>query len=203
MENLTRIFIADDHQIVIDGLSLLLKNENNILIIGTATNGIEAFNAIQNLKPDIALLDIRMPDKDGLQIVQSLSSKIKTKFIILSMHNERRFINDAINYGAKAFLLKNTGKQDLLNTIELVNNGKKKFPENIEKSEKSNSILTQRELDILRLIIGENTSIEISEKLNLSQFTVETHRRNIFKKTGAKNMIGLLKFAIDNNINFS
>jgi DNA-binding NarL/FixJ family response regulator len=204
MKQSINIFLADDHQIVIDGLTLLLKNEDQIIIVGSATNGDSALEEIQKLKPDIALIDLRMPGKDGLQIIRSLHSKIGTKFIILSMHNDRRYINDAQNYGAFGYLMKNTGKKELLEAIYQVWKGEKCFPViKTADKQKNATFLTPRELDVLRLIINELTSQEIAEKLSLSQYTVDTHRKSIYKKTSAKNLIGLVKYAIEHDISFS
>jgi len=204
MKNKITIYLADDHQIVIDGLTLLFKNEENIIIIGSAINGLHANNAIQELKPDIALIDLRMPDKDGLQIIRSLKGKIATKFIILSMHHDKRYIADAMNYGADGYLFKNAGKDELVKTVNGVMEGEKYFPElkSLTESPKK-TFLTPRELDILKLVINEYSSLQIAEKLSLSQYTVETHRKNIIRKTGVKNMIGLVKYAIDQDISFN
>lgn len=204
MKESINIFLADDHQIVIDGLMLLLKNEANIIIAGTTTDGEKAWEQIPQLKPDIALIDLRMPGKDGLQIIRGLGHKINTRFIILSMHSDRRYITDAMNYGASGYLLKNTGKEALIDTIYRVWKGEKCFPDTKAGGKSHNeTFLTPRELDVLKLIINECTSQEIAEKLSLSQYTVDTHRKSIYRKTGAKNLIGLVKYAIDQNISFN
>lgn len=203
MKESVTIYLADDHQIVIDGLSLLLKNEPRMVICGYSTSGVRAFEDIKSIRPDIALLDLRMPDRDGLSIIRGLKSQLSSRFIILSMHNERRFINDAINYGADGYLLKHAGKSEMLKAIQIVLAGGKYFPERIEKDkEGEKTFLTPRELDILKLVINECTSQEIAEKLLLSQYTVDTHRKNIIRKTGVKNLAGLVKYAMDYNIAF-
>ncbi|MDZ4756524.1 MAG: response regulator transcription factor [Bacteroidota bacterium] len=202
MKESITIYIADDHQIIIDGLTLLLKSEENIIIIGHSNNGQKAYNDIINLKPDIALLDLRMPEKDGLQVIKTLKNKSNTKFIILSMFNDRRYINDAMNYGAMAYLLKNTGKEILLKTIYEVVKGGICFPEIQKPKDQKETFLTPRELDILKLVITEHTSQQIAQKLSLSQFTVDTHRKSILKKLKVKNLAGLVKYAIDNGISF-
>lgn len=203
MRESTYVYLADDHQIIIDGLTMLLKNVPGIIVIGSAGNGQKAYEDILYLKPDLVILDVRMPDRDGLQLVRDLKNKVAAKFIILSMHQEKRYINDAINYGADAYILKATGKEELLNTIHKVMNGERIFHK-IQCSRESKDVsLSPRELDIFRLIINEYTSQQIAEKLLLSQYTVDTHRRNIMQKTGAKNIVGLVKFAVDNNIGFT
>jgi len=201
MREYLNIYIADDHQIVIDGLMLLLKNEEGISIIGYSNNGQKAFEDILSLKPDIALLDLRMPDKEGMEVIRSLAGKSKTKCIILSMHSDKRYINDAANYGAYGYLLKNTNKNELIKTIRKVASGEKCFPTIDIVKDKAKLFLTPRELDIFKLILREFTSQQIADKFSLSHFTVSTHRKNILKKTGMKNIAGLLKFAMDHNIN--
>lgn len=204
MKDNISLYIADDHQIVIDGLMLLLKNEPGIVLSGHANNGDQACKDIEERKPDIALIDLRMPGKDGLQVIRHLTHKTPTRFIILSMHNDKRYITDAMNYGADGYLLKNTGKEELLNCIHAVMNNQKSFPV-LNKTEEDASVafLTPRELDIMKLVLNEYTSQQIAEKLSLSQYTVDTHRKNILKKVGVKNLAGLAKYAIDNNIDYS
>jgi two-component system nitrate/nitrite response regulator NarL len=201
MKESINIYIADDHQIVIDGLSLLLKNQDNIGIIGTSNDGIKAYNDIVALKPDIALLDLRMPGKEGLEIIKSLLGKTHTKFIILSMHQEKRYVLDAMNYNAYAYLLKNVGQQELLNTIYKVASGEKLFNQdllNYQKEEKA--FLSPREMDVLREIMNGLKSAEIAEKLNLSLFTVNTHRKNLMKKASVNNVSQLISWVNEKGI---
>ncbi len=201
MKESINIYIADDHQIVIDGLSLLLKNQNNITIIGTSNDGIKAYNDIVALKPDIALLDLRMPGKEGLEIIKSLLGKTHTKFIILSMHQEKRYVLDAMNYNAHAYLLKNVGQQELLNTIYKVAVGEKLFNQELLNNQKEEkAFLSPREMDVLREIMNGLKSAEIAEKLNLSHFTVNTHRKNLMKKAGVNNVSQLISWVNEKGI---
>lgn len=200
MKEYINLFIADDHQIVIDGLTLLLKSEEKINIIGTANDGLQAYNAIQKLKPDIALIDLRMPEKDGLEIIKSLVHKTNTKFIILSMHQDKRILQDAINYNTYAYLLKNVGKQELIDTIFRVYSGEKTISLHSETSNESKTFLTPRELDVLKLILTGHSSSQIAEKLNLSLLTVGTHRKSINRKTRTNNPNMLIKWAEENEI---
>ncbi|MBC7381674.1 MAG: response regulator transcription factor [Bacteroidia bacterium] len=203
MKESINIYLADDHQIVIDGLILLLKNEPDIFITGYANDGLTALKEIQNIKPDIALIDLRMPGKDGLQIIQSLRIKLPVKFIILSMHHDKRFITDAKNYGADAYLFKNTGRVELLETIRKVMDGKKCFPASETQPDQNKKIfLTPREMDVFKLVINGYTTFQIADKLSLSEYTIDTHRKSIGRKTGARNVIALLKYAIANNVSF-
>jgi len=201
MKESINLYIADDHQIVIDGLSLLLKSEDKINIIGTAGNGQKAYDDIISLKPDIALLDLRMPEKDGLDVLKGLLLKSETRVIILSMQMERRVMVDAMNYNAYAYLHKNVGKQELIETIYKVNNGEKVINNNKKITEKVvKTFLSPRETDVLKLILSGQSTVEIGEKLGLSTFTVGTHRKNILRKTKANNITNLMKWAVDNHI---
>jgi two-component system nitrate/nitrite response regulator NarL len=197
----TSIYIADDHQIVIDGLMLLMRNEEQFIIAGIANDGEKAIEEITKYKPHIALLDLRMPKKDGLEVIRYIKEKqLPTKVIILSMHGDRRYINEARTLGADGYLLKNAGKQELLKAIEEVLNGKTYFTQLKEEENTQTNLLTPREMDVLRLLVNEQTNAQIAASLKLSLFTIETHRRNIMKKIGAKNTAGLIKFAIDQQI---
>src|SRR5438132_898425 len=117
-DNKTTLYLADDHQIVIDGLSLLISSENNLRVIGMATDGIKASKEIISKKPDIAIVDFRMPGMNGLELISTLRKVVSTKFIILSMHNEHRYIAEAISYGAMGYIVKNTGKNELIACID-------------------------------------------------------------------------------------
>jgi DNA-binding NarL/FixJ family response regulator len=198
-QNLT-IYIADDHQIVIDGISLLLKSEERLLIIGTANNGQNAYNDIIEKKPDIALLDLRMPEKSGMDIIKSLINKTNTKFIILSMQQERRLIMDAINYNAYAYLLKNVGKKELIDTIYRVGNNEKLIDLNSKLLNEEKTFLSPREIDVLKLILVGKTIIEMAEELGLSHFTISTHLKNILHKTKTNNLAKLMHWAEEQNI---
>ncbi|MCW3126044.1 MAG: DNA-binding response regulator [Bacteroidetes bacterium] len=201
MEKAISIYMADDHQIVLDGLKLLIESEPNLIIVGSSNDGESAYSDILAFKPDIALIDMRMPIRNGIQIIISLRHQVSTKFIILSMIDEKRFINDAKINGAYGYLLKNTGKEELLRCINKVIHGETYFSllETPKRDEKK-SLLGRREMDVLRLIVSEYTTAEIAKELCLSTFTVETHRKNIYRKTEAKNLISLVKYAMENDL---
>ena len=194
------LYLADDHQIIIDGLKLLIGNEFGFRILGSAVNGNDAYKGILSKKPDIALIDLRMPGMDGLELINSLKKQLNTKFIILSMHNDKRYINDAINYGASGYLLKNTGKKELLDCIDKVMNGEQYFPAKSINITTDKAIFTPRELEILKMVINEYTTQQIAEQLNLSHYTIETHRKNICRKANTKTVVGLLRYISENRI---
>ncbi len=198
------IYLADDHQIVIDGLKLLISTEENIKIIGSSNDGDTACKEILIKKPDLALIDLRMPGMNGLELVYKLSKLVPdTKVIILSMQGDPRDIRDAMNGGAAGYLLKNTGQAALISCLSAVIRGEKYFP-NLPKAKNSTGkpLFTPRELDILKLVLQEHTTAQIAEQLSLSPLTVETHRKNICRKTDTNTSIGLIRFLHDNHIEF-
>jgi DNA-binding NarL/FixJ family response regulator len=196
------LYLADDHQIVVDGLKLLISSEENIKIVGSSNDGDTACREIMAKKPDIALIDLRMPGMTGLELIYKLTRIIpNTRFIILSMHGNPRDIRDAMNGGAVGYLLKNTGRADLINCLSAVINGEKHFP-NLTKNKvlANKPVFTPREFEILKLVLEEFTTAQIADQLFLSPFTVETHRKNIGRKANTSTSIGLIKFLQDNHI---
>ena len=199
----TTIYLADDHQMTIDGLKLLISDEESIRTIGYANDGETAYNDIIVKKPDIALIDLRMPPgMSGLDLIHKLIRVVKnTRFIILSMHNDKRYIKDAMNAGASGYLLKTSGKTELMNCLSKVMKGEKYFPPSlINPKTEIKPLFTPREFEILKLIIAEYTTAEIATELCLSPLTVETHRKNIGRKTNTNTGLGLLKFLHENHI---
>lgn len=196
------IYLADDHQIVIDGLKLLIGGEDSMLVVGSATNGDAARVDIMTKRPDIALVDLRMPGLDGLQLITSLRKiAVGTKFIVLSMHDSQRLMRDAQSYGACGYLLKNAGKTELMKCLSIVQNGEQYFP-NIEKRKEylNKSFFTAKEVEIVKLILDEHTTMDIADKLSLSPHTVNVHRKNINRKTNTHTQLGLAKFIRENSI---
>jgi DNA-binding NarL/FixJ family response regulator len=187
------IFIADDHQLVIDGLKMLLAQAGHINIYGDAINGLIAEQQIIRLKPDIALLDVRMPEKDGLKVLQSLQHKgCTTKCIMLSMHEDARYIKDAEAFGAKGYLLKNVGKVVLLEAISKVMKGGTCFHTIVQTEKNQTVFFTPREKDVIGLLAKGHSTNEIASLLFTSQETIKVHRKHIREKTGATNSVELL-----------
>ncbi|MCZ2357645.1 MAG: response regulator transcription factor [Bacteroidia bacterium] len=217
-----RIIIVDDHQIVRDGLRFLISDEPNMTIIAEAENGQDLLDKLAIEQPDIVLLDIRMPVLNGIQVTEKIHRLYPdVKIIILSMHDEEEYITKALQAGAQGYLLKKTGKEELLRAIHTVVGGTNYFSNDVSakmlsrlmnrksmnkpmdghKSSSTKEIpLTSREIEIIRLIVQEYTNAEIAERLTISPRTVDTHRRNLLQKTGVKNTAGLVKFAMMNGL---
>jgi DNA-binding NarL/FixJ family response regulator len=205
-----RILIADDHQMFREGMRSLINGINQMEVIGEACSGPETLYFLTQNSTDIVLLDYNMPDLTGLEsIIHIRKQNIKVKIIMLTMHNKREIIRDVLKAGADGYLLKDSSRDQLIEAISQVHNGKSYFVDDVKDAlvdsyripfEKKVIRLTPREKDVLQLICEECTTIEIAEKLFISVNTVETHRKNLISKTGVKNGIGLVKFALTNGL---
>ena len=212
-----RIHLADDHQVLIDGMKTLLQTISNFEIVGSSLDGSSLFDEVTNNKTDILVLDISMPKKDGIEVIKEFAKKgYPCKVIILSSYDDLKIIKEVMKLGVSGYLTKQCAGENIVEAIQAVSNGEEYFSnlvrekifntatKDIPKLNKQkpniNSILTERELEIITLIALEYSGKEISEQLFISTNTVETHRKNILKKLKAKNTISLVKFAIKNNL---
>jgi two-component system nitrate/nitrite response regulator NarL len=209
MNNLTKILIADDHQLFLDGLKLIFSNIPYIEIVAEAQNGTQVIAAFELHQIDIAILDVNMPKPNGFETCKLIQQKYpKCKVIILTMYNENAFIREFFKSGASAYILKNAGKAELLNAIEKLNKGEKYISKELEKDfenmPKDDFVktfsLTPREIEIICMLGKGINSTEISEKLFLSAYTVITHRKNILKKLSLKNTAELMSFAYEKGL---
>lgn len=202
------VILVDDHTMFLDGLTEILHNVKEINIIGTAKSGKEALELIAERQPDILISDIRMNKMDGYELskkVQKLHPEVK--ILIVSMHNESITINMLIEAGVMGYILKNTGKKELITALHKINAGETYFSHEVQhiymdslvnhKKKKQSLHLTRREKEIINLIAAECTTNEIAEKLFISLNTVETHRKNILRKLNVKNSVGLIKKCIE------
>lgn len=209
------VLIADDHEIVRFGISTYLSSSDDIEIVGEASTGEECIQLFKEEEPDVCLLDIGMPDKNGIEIariIRQLDSN--TKILILSMHINKQILNDALEAGINGYLLKNTDKSDILNGIRAIIKGQQVYSDpisdlmkesflnrnNIQHSTKGNTELTSRESEILQLIVQGFTSKEIAQKLYISPRTVDTHRANLMEKLELNNIADLVRYAIQNEL---
>ena len=203
----TKIVIADDHQIVIDGLKSILDGDESVEIVGEALDGEEALRLARLREPDLMIIDINMPKIDGVEATKKIRDQHPDmKVLILTMYNTANFIKNMAEAGAHGFILKNTGRDELKIAIELLMEGHTYYGQEVTKtlmdsySKKAteNVIkLTNRELEVLKLLADGLTTPEISEKLFIAVYTVETHRKNLLSKCHQKTSAGLVKFAIE------
>ena len=214
--NKINLLIVDDHRLFRNGLKALLKELEYIGEIGEASNGLEFLDYIAKNKVDMALVDINMPLMNGIDATRDAVSRYpKLKVIALSMLNDEDYYFKMIDAGAKGFILKDSGSEELTAAIEAVLNGQNYFSQdllrNIILSLSSNVKMsaeplqeevkfTDRELEVLDQICKGLSNHEIADKLCISSRTVERHRANIFEKSGSKNSVNLVMFAIKNNL---
>jgi DNA-binding NarL/FixJ family response regulator len=208
-----KIFLLDDHQMLIDGLKALIVNEKQFEITGTSNNAMEALEEIRKNTPDIVLTDINMPGMDGIMFTREAKKRHpQLKILALSMFGEKSTISEILDAGASGYILKNTGKEELINALTKISGGGMFFSDEIsaemmkamsergQKKEEEKVHLTDREKEIIQLIAKEYSNAQIGEALFISERTVETHRKNIFRKANTKTVIGLMKFAIENKL---
>lgn len=210
----TKIVIADDHHILLDGLRAMLEKQDNIDVLGVYDNGQALLDELPKKKPDVALVDINMPGMKGPELTQKIKELNPAVYVItLSMYDDAGHIMEMIEAGVSGYLLKNVNDKELVEAITQVMAGKMYFSS--EVSEKLTSLvvhqqkkldeptkpkLTERELEILKLIADEHSNAQIAEMLFISERTVETHRKNMLRKTNNKTIVGLLKYAMEEKL---
>ncbi|MCB0806601.1 MAG: response regulator transcription factor [Bacteroidales bacterium] len=213
MDNI-KVILVDDHAIVRDGIRALIETEE-ITVINEASSAREFFTQLKTGQPDIAVLDISLPDVSGIEITKKLTAEFpQIKVIILSMHLNEDFIFNAVKAGAMAYLPKNSNKKELIEAILKVHSGEEYFSEPVsniilksyikkaktEETEQGEKILSKRELEILRLFAEGKSNKEIADMLFISGRTVESHKNHIMQKLELKSTVELIKFAIKNHI---
>ena len=210
--NSINLLIADDHTMFLQGIISLLEQEPNITIVDKAVNGIEALEIVKKGVVDFIILDISMPEMDGIELSKILKKQHpEVKILIVSTHSNVMIVSRLIRIGVNGYLLKNAEKEELLKAINTIASGENYFAEELEekyllnssKIEKQVSNLTElssREKEILVLIAQEYNTAEIAEKTFISLNTVNTHRRNLLSKLNAKNTAGLVKYAVENGL---
>lgn len=203
-----KVLIADDHNMFLEGLLSLLGGIPNVEVVASAHDGEDVLRQLKSTEVDLLLLDINMPKKTGIEVLAELKNKkSQVKIALLSMHNDRSTIEAAMKAGADAYLLKNSSRAQLETAINEVYAGKNYFVDEVKdiliSTFRSDNLsqeirLTPREIEVLQLICEELTTAQIADRLFVSVNTVETHRKNLLSKTGAKNSVGLAKFAMQN-----
>lgn len=209
-----KLIIADDHQIMIDGLLALLQSHPDISITGVAKNGLQVMELMQKDAADIVLTDISMPEMNGIELTRSLYRLYpRTRVIALSMHGDTTHINGMIEAGASGYIYKNASNKELVEALQKVYGGGQYFSDEIaatiirsmsdhsrRKEEEERVNLTEREREIIDLIAKEYSNADIGRQLIISERTVETHRKNIYRKTNTTSIVGLIKWAYENKV---
>lgn len=203
-----RLALADDHQSIIDGIQLLLKYEENIYFVGTANDGKSLLELIKHKQPHVVITDIRMPNMDGIELTKEIKTLYPgTKVVAFTMFDQDEAVKQMLDAGACGYLLKNSSLQQVLSAVKTVYQGEPYFdPQlNIENSDapsKNESVLTNRQLEILKLIGQGKTTSEIAEELFIGVHTVSTHRKNMARILGLKGKGELLRYAVERKYDF-
>ena len=206
-----RILLADDHTVMRRGIRLLLESQPEFSVVAEASDGREAVQQAEETQPDVAVVDIAMPNLSGIEAAQRIVTALpNTAIVILSMHSDEGYVLRALKAGAKGYLLKDSAEGDLIEAIKAVHQGKTFFSPEISKmlvedyvreirtrgAEDSYDLLTPREREILQLLAERKSNKEIALALNLSPYTIETHRRNLQEKLNLHSLAELILYAV-------
>lgn len=212
------IHIADDHQILIDGIIAVLSTEKNLEVIGYSLNGLEVVDWFTKNHADVLILDINMPELDGISVLKVLETKDqKPKIIVLSSYDDIKLVKEVLQMGAQGFVPKKSAGQHIVNAVKKVANDEQYFTDDIKEKmmqtllnrpikEKGSqdgvliTSLTKREREILKYVAQQYSTREIADELHISESTVETHRKNLMQKLKVKNSVGLAIFALKNEV---
>ncbi|MBK8346710.1 MAG: response regulator transcription factor [Saprospiraceae bacterium] len=210
------ILIADDHTMFVDGMESILKTEVDLFVAGRSYDGPSVIDFLKENKVNLVLLDVNLPGMNGIEVCKEITASYPdVKVLAISMFNEESFVSEILNNGAKGYLLKNTGREELLKAIRTVAAGESYFSKDVTEtimkglmnqrkaSAKSNAFfpkLSRREKEVLKLIAQEFTTQEIADSLFISLKTVESHRSSLLSKLNARNSVGLVRIAIENDL---
>jgi DNA-binding NarL/FixJ family response regulator len=201
-----RILIADDHGIVRSGLRLLLERQEGVEVVAEASDGLEARDMAIAERPDLAILDVKMPKLTGLQATREIKAQApEVSVLILSMHDDERYLFEALKAGASGYVLKAQADQDLVDAVRAVGRGepfltpdaqRALIKDVLERGSEQADELTPREQEVVKLVAEAHTNREIAELLHLSEKTVENHRANAMRKLGMRDRVELVRYAI-------
>jgi DNA-binding NarL/FixJ family response regulator len=204
-----KVVLVDDHHIVLDGLESLLQQEPEFHVLASLHSGEEVLDLLKTQQPQILLTDFTLPGISGIDFVRQVRRLYpQVKIIVLSMHDEGHIIKSVLKEGVEGYLLKNIQHSELKSAIRHVAQGlpyvspevTRLLMDEMNRPKDEQELLTERELDVLRLIAKEFSNKEIADKLFISERTVETHRKNIFRKTKTSSLVGLIKFAYEHKM---
>ena len=208
MEKKIKVFVVDDHELFRNGVIMVLNRIENTVVVGEASNGEEFLTKLNSIKPDIVFMDIKMPKMNGIDAtIEALKRYPELKVIALTMFGEEEYLQKMINAGGYGFLLKNSSIEEIERAVNLVNQGKNCYSDELLSYFTSKYIkstnkdadeirLSKRELEVLDLVSQGMSNQEIADKLFISRRTVDGHKANLIQKTGSKNIVDLLVYAI-------
>jgi two-component system response regulator NreC len=211
MSGALRILVADDHTIIRSGLRMLLERQLGFAVVGEAADGRQAVEMARGLRPDVAMLDIAMPNLNGIEAARQICAELpKTRIVILSVHSDEAYVLKALKAGARGYLLKDSAESDIINAVRVVGAGKAFFSPEISRllvedyvrqlqhrgMDDSYELLTTREREILQLLAEGKANKDIAAMFNLSVYTVETHRSHILQKLNLHSLAELILYAV-------
>jgi DNA-binding NarL/FixJ family response regulator len=207
------VFLADDHAVMRDGLRAILEAQDDVTVVGEATNGRDAARRVAQLRPDVVVMDIGMPELNGIEATQRICESCPTaRVIILSMHSNKEYIRRALAAGARGYLLKEAAGAEVVQAVRTVNQGSRylsarvseqildEYPRPHARGDDPLSLLSPREREVLQLVAEGKTSAEIAQLIFLSPKTVETYRSRVMAKLGVADLPALIKFAIQHGV---
>lgn len=212
MENKIKIMVVDDHELFRNGVIMVLNRLQNTVVIGEASNGKEFLEKLNSVKPDIVFMDIKMPIMNGIDAtVEAMQRYPELKVIALSMFGEEEYLQKMINAGVYGFLLKNSSIDEIERAVNLVSQGKNCYSDELlsyftnkyitsNKNLQDDVNITRREIEVLDFVAKGYSNQEIADKLFISKRTVDGHKANLIQKTGSKNIVDLLVYAIKNDL---
>ena len=210
-----RVLLADDHQLMRSGIRLMLERETNLSVVGEANDGREAVALAKSLRPDVVVMDIGMANLNGIEAAQQMTGDSpEIAVVMLSMHSDESYVLRALKAGARAYLLKDSAEADLIKAVHAVAGGKSFFSPAVSKvllddyvrklrrsgTEDAYDLLTPREREVLQLIAEGKSNKDIANLLNLSVYTVESHRSNLMEKLNVRGLPELILYAVRNGI---
>lgn len=208
METL-RILLADDHAVLRDGVRMVLESQTGFRVVGTADNGQDAVQLAEDLQPDIAVLDVAMPEMNGLEATRAIKERCsQTAVVILSMYDNEEYLREALRSGASAYVLKRAAAKELISAIQMVRQGQSyldpaltrtlitDYVRKVERGDEAPDSLTDRELEVLKLVAEGFTNRQIALELSISIKTVQTHRANLMDKLNLHDRTELVRYAI-------
>ncbi len=206
----TKLLIVDDHRLIRQGIAQFLENDEKYVISGEAADGLDSLEFLENNSVDLILADISMPHMDGIELTKEVTKRYPdVKVVAITIMNDNIHIKKMLNAGAKGYVLKNCSESELKKAIDTVMAGDTYYSPQVtetvmssmnKKSRHDNMKLTTREKEVLELIVKEHSNQEIADKLFIGLRTVDAHKRNLLEKSGAKNIAGLVVYAINNNL---
>jgi DNA-binding NarL/FixJ family response regulator len=206
-----RVAIVEDHQLVREGLVALLKSEPVIDLVGEAADGLQGVEMVEKLKPDVLLLDLRIPRLHGIEVLRQLRDQQNTRVVVVSMHSDEPYIVEALKNGVSGYVLKDSPRAELLQAIRTAADGGQYIAESLRKKALAASLrrivpgsagpqLTKRELQVLEMAAEGKTSGDIAAAMFISRRTAEAHRANLMKKLGLKTQTDLVLYAVRNGM---